>query len=435
MNVPCNQELVDGILADLNIKQIGEATIRQCVAVSKRLEEATGQSFIHFEIGAPGIPASKIGVEAQKAALDKGVANIYPDINGLPELKAAASRFIKAFLNVDVAPSGCVPAVGSMMGVLGSFILCRHLYKERDTILFINPGFPVQPLQAKMLGYNRVDFDIYDNRGEKLQEKLEEILSTGKIAAIIYSNPNNPSWVCLTDQELEYIGKLATKYDTIVLEDLAYLCMDVRTNKGIPFEAPYQPSVANYTDNYILMLSGSKIFSYAGERIAVTAMSDKLAKRSFDYLQEQWGMKTVGDAMVYIVAYALSSGVCHSAQYALAAMYNAACDGKLNFVEDTRLYADRAERVKEIFIRNGFHIVYDKDLDADISDGFFFTMGRKGFTGNELLAEFLRYGISAISLKSTGSRQEGIRVCTSKITESEYAVLDERLRIFDANNK
>lgn len=435
MEVPFKQDVVDSILSDLNIKHIGQATIRQTVAVSKRLEEATGQPFIHFEIGAPGIPASQVGVEAQIAALRKGVANTYPDINGIPELKKAASRFVKAFLNVDVAPSGCVPSVGSMMGVLGSFLLCRHLYMERDTILFINPGFPVQPLQAKMLGYNRVDFDIYDNRGEKLYEKLDEILASGKIAAIIYSNPNNPSWVCLTDKELEFIGKLATKYDTVVLEDLAYLCMDVRTNKGKPFEAPYQPSVAHYTDNYILLLSGSKIFSYAGERIAVTAMSDKLAKRSFDYLMEEWGMKTAGDAMVYIVTYALSSGVCHSAQYALAAMYDAACDGTLNFVEDTRLYADRAEVVKDIFIRNGFHIVYDKDLDADISDGFFFTMGRKGFTGDELLAELLRYGISAISLKSTGSRQEGIRVCTSKVSESDYAVLDERLRIFDANNK
>lgn len=435
MEVPFKQDVVDGILSDLNIKQIGSATIRQTVAVSKKLEEATGQSFIHFEIGAPGIPACKIGVEAQKAALDRGVANIYPDINGIPELKNAASRFVKAFLDVDVAPSGCVPSVGSMMGVFGAFILCRHLYKERDTILFINPGFPVQPLQAKILGYNRVDFDIYDNRGEKLYEQLDKMLATGKIAAIIYSNPNNPSWVCLTEKELEYIGQLATKYDTVVLEDLAYLCMDVRTDKGKPFEAPYQPSVAHYTDNYILLLSGSKVFSYAGERIAVTAMSDKLAARSYDYLLEEWGMKTVGDAMVYIVTYALSSGVCHSAQHALAAMYNAACDGTLNFVEDTRLYAIRAEKVKEIFIRNGFHIVYDKDLGADISDGFFFTMGRKGFTGDELLAELLRYGISAISLKSTGSRQEGIRVCTSKISEAEYDVLDQRLKIFDANNK
>lgn len=260
-------------------------------------------------------------------------------------------------------------------------------------------------------------------------------MASGKIAAVIYSNPNNPSWVCLTEQELEYIGKLATKYDTVVLEDLAYLCMDVRTNKGKPFEAPYQPSVAHYTDNYMLMLSGSKIFSYAGERIAVVATSDKLAKRSFPYLEECWGMRTVGDAMIYTITYALSSGVCHSAQYALAAMYDAACDGTLDFVEDTRLYATRAERIKEIFIRNGFHIVYDKDLDADISDGFFFTMGRKGFTGNQLLAELLRYGISAISLESTGSRQEGIRVCTSKVAEGDYATLDARLKIFDANNK
>ena len=34
MEVPFRQDVVDGILADLNIKHIGEATIRQAVAVS-----------------------------------------------------------------------------------------------------------------------------------------------------------------------------------------------------------------------------------------------------------------------------------------------------------------------------------------------------------------------------------------------------------------
>lgn len=435
MEVPFRQDIVDNVLADLNIDNIGNATIRQTVAVSKRLEQATGEQFIHFEIGSPGIPACKEGVEAQKAALDRGIANIYPEINGIPELKTAASRFIKAFLNVDVLPEGCVPTVGSMMGTFGSFILCRHLRQERDTILFINPGFPVQPLQAKILGYKCADFDIYDCRGEQLYERLDSILSQGNIAGIIYSNPNNPSWVCLTEQELEYIGKLATRYDVVVMEDLAYLGMDFRKDLGKPFEAPYQATVARYTDNYILMLSGSKIFSYAGERIAVVAISDKLYNREYPYLQESWGMKNVGTAFIYTIIYALSSGVTHSAQYALAALYNAACDGKLNFVEQTRIYAKRAERIKEIFERHGFHIVYDKDLDASISDGFFFTIGRKGFTSDKLLSEFLRYGITAISLTSTGSRQEGIRVCTSKVADTDYELLDKRLAIFDANNK
>ena len=77
MDVPFRQDVVDGILADLNIKHIGEATIRQAVAVSKRLEEATGQSFIHFEIGAPGIPARCTGLPEDtpmgKLALDSQI--------------------------------------------------------------------------------------------------------------------------------------------------------------------------------------------------------------------------------------------------------------------------------------------------------------------------------------------------------------------------
>lgn len=434
MEIPFKQELVDAVLADMHIDHISKATIRQTVTVSKRLEAQTGQRFVHFELGSPGLPASQIGIAAQKAALDSGVASVYPNINGIPELKSAASRFIKAFLDIEVAPEGCIPTVGSMMGSFASFMLCRHLREERDTILFINPGFSVQPLQSKILGYKRQDFDVYGYRGDKLYAKLDSILSQGNVAAIIYSNPNNPSWVCLTEQELECIGTLATRYDTVVIEDLAYLGMDFRRDLSQPFTPPFQATVARYTDNYILMLSASKIFSYAGERIAVLAVSDALYRREYPYLRQTMGMATVGGVLVYTILYALSSGVTHSAQYALAAMYEAACAGNLNFVEQTRLYADRAKRLKEIFLRNGFHVVYDKDLDTDISDGFFFTIGRRGFTGDELLANLLNYGISAISLSTTGSWQEGIRICTSVVTEADYPLLEERLRIFNTNH-
>ena len=84
-----------------------------------------------------------------------------------------------------------------------------------------------------------------------------------------------------------------------------------------------------------------------------------------------------------------------------------------------------------MFLKNGFHIVYDKDLDQDVSDGFFFTIGRKGFSGDDLLAELIHYGISAISLRTTGSEQQGLRVCTSMLRDEHFPMLDERLRIFN----
>lgn len=431
MRVPFDKDMVAEVLHGMRIINVGDATIRQTVAIAEELERRTGEKFIHLEMGSPGLPANRIGIDAQKAALDKGVASAYPNIAGITPLKEQASRFIKAFLNVDVNPEGCVPTVGSMMGTFASFITCTHLSPEKDTILFIDPGFSVQPLQAKVLGYKRESFDVYDCRGTRLRDKLEGILSQGHIAAIIYSNPNNPSWVCLTEEELSYIGALATKYDTIVIEDLAYLGMDFRKDLGHPFQPPYVATVARYTENYILMLSASKIFSYAGERIATVAISNTLYNRVYPALSTEFGIDTLGRFFIFMVVYTMSSGVTHSAQHALAAMYKAACDGDINFVEDTREYARRAARLKEIFLRHGFHIVYDKDLEEPVSDGFFFTIGRKGYTGDELLDRLIHYGVSAISLRTTGSEQQGLRICTSMVKPEHYDLLDERLRIFN----
>ncbi len=431
MRVPFDKDMVAEVLHGMRITNVGDATIRQTVAIAEELERRTGEKFIHLEMGSPGLPANRIGIDAQKAALDKGVASAYPNIAGITPLKEQASRFIKAFLNVDVNPEGCVPTVGSMMGTFASFITCTHLSPEKNTILFIDPGFSVQPLQAKVLGYKRESFDVYDCRGTRLRDKLEGILSRGHIAAIIYSNPNNPSWVCLTEEELSYIGALATKYDTIVIEDLAYLGMDFRKDLGHPFQPPYVATVARYTENYILMLSASKIFSYAGERIATVAISNTLYNRVYPALSTEFGIDTLGRFFIFMVVYTMSSGVTHSAQHALAAMYKAACDGDINFVEDTREYARRAARLKEIFLRHGFHIVYDKDLEEPVSDGFFFTIGRKGYTGDELLDRLIHYGVSAISLRTTGSEQQGLRICTSMVKPEHYDLLDERLRIFN----
>lgn len=433
MNIPFDKKTVDDVLKKMHIQAVGDATIRQTVALSEELEKITGQKFVHLEMGSPGLEASRIGIEAQKEALDNGVANKYPNIAGIAPLKKEASRFVKAFLDIDVKPDGCVPTVGSMMGTFASFIVTTHLCKEKDTILFINPGFSVQPLQAKVLGYKRDTFDVYDYRGAKLHEELERHLEKGNIAAILYSNPNNPSWVCFTEEELQYIGELATKYDAVVIEDLAYLGMDSRKYIGKPFEPPFQSTVARYTDNYMLMLSASKIFSYAGERVATVAISNTLYDRVYPHLKETLGMDTLGRAFIYTILYTLSSGVCHSAQCALAAMYKAACDGKLDFVTENREYARRAARLKKVFLRHGFHIVYDKDLEQDVSDGFFFTIGRKGFSGDELLAELIHYGVAAISLRTTGSEQQGIRVCTSMLRDEHYPLLDERLEVFNRN--
>ena len=215
-NTPIDYDIVNETIDEMSIPDFGKATIREGVAIASRLEEKTGQEFIHMEMGVPGLPPAAVGVEAEIEALRNGVASIYPVIDGLPRLKKEAARFVKAFIDVDVDPQGCVPVVGSMQGTFTSFLVAGQCNPEKDTILFIDPGFPVQKQQIVVLGYKYEAFDVYDFRGDKLREKLESYLEKGNIAAVIYSNPNNPSWICLKDEELRTIGDLANKYDVIV---------------------------------------------------------------------------------------------------------------------------------------------------------------------------------------------------------------------------
>lgn len=428
---PISQDTLDRTASSLGIIDISTATIRQIVALSGALEQEADEKFVHLELGNPGLPASSIGIEAEIEALRSGVANTYPAINGIPELKKAGARFVKAFMDIDIPVKAIVPTVGSMQASFTLQLLLSQRLPGRDTILFFNPGFPAQRHQAKVLGLGIEQFDIYNYRGKTLENKLEELLSKGNITAMLLSNPNNPAWINLTEEELEIIGRMTTKHDVIVIEDVAYLGMDFRTDFSHPFEAPYIPSVGKYTDNFIVLVSGSKIFSYAGQRIAVVAMSRQVYDRKYEFFTSFYEMPAFGDAYIFGVLYTASSGTSHSAQHALAAMMNAACDGSLNFVKDTSEYGRRAAIMKKCFIDNGFHIVYEMDGDRPISDGFFFTVGFDGIDGKTLQYELMRHGVSSITLSSTGSEQEGVRICVSTLSSDEdFDTLNQRLKAF-----
>lgn len=434
-DTPIPADIVNKALRDCGIVNVGKSTIREIVKVISLIEEKSGQKFIRMEMGVPGFPPDKIGTDAEIDALKKGVAAVYPVLEGLPELKNEASRFIKLFMDVDVNPECIVPTVGSMMGTFTAFMVsCRRDIKK-DTTLFINPGFPVTIQQHHTLGLKYETFDVYDFRGAKLKDKIESYAKKGNISTIIYSNPNNPSWVCFTEEELKIIGDIANKYDIIIVEDLAYFGMDFRQDISKPGVPPYQPSVAKYTDNYILLISSSKIFSYAGQRIAIMAFENKLYNKSFPDLKRFYSSDIFGHAAIYGTIYAISAGTSHSAQIALAAMMKAANDGKFNFVEGVKEYGERARIMKKLFTENGFKIVYDKDIDKPIADGFYFTLSYPGMNSEELLEELLYYGISAISLSITGSeRHEGLRACVSFTSLDQMPLLEERLKAFSKNN-
>lgn len=435
-NTPIDFQMVTQKIKDSKLESPGRASIREIKKLIDDIEKATGEKFVRMEMGVPGLPPARIGIEAEIEALKTGIAAIYPDIYGIPQLKTETSRFVKLFMDIDVSPEGCIPTCGSMMGSLAAFMTINRCNSEKDTTLLIDPGFPVHRQQLKVLNQKMVSFDVYNYRGNKLKDKLESILSKRNISCLLYSNPNNPSWICFTETELKIIGDLCNKYDVIAIEDLAYFAMDFRRDLSKPGEPPYQPTVAKYTNNYILTISSSKVFSYAGQRIGMLVISDEIFNRSYPELKKYYARDLFGHSIIFGTIYALSAGITHSTQYALAAIFKAANDGKLNFVEEVKEYGEKAHIMKNLFVNNGFKIVYDKDEDEPIADGFYFTFSYPGFTGEELLNKLLYYGISAISLAITGSeRLEGIRACVSLVKREQFKDLEYRLKKFNEDHK
>jgi aspartate/methionine/tyrosine aminotransferase len=428
---PIDSKIVDQKLDFCGIDNMADATIRDVVRVANLIEEESGEKFIRMEMGVPGLQPARVGIEAEKKALEDGAASAYPMLEGVKALKEEGSRFVKNFMNVDVSADGIVPTVGSMQGGYAAFMAIGACDAKKDTILFIDPGFPVQKTQLEVMGQKYESFDVYNYRGEKLRAKLEEFLAKGNIAGVIYSNPNNPAWICFNEEELKIIGELANKYDTIIMEDLAYFAMDFRSDLGKPGVAPYQPTVAKYTDNYVLMISSSKAFSYAGQRIGLLCISDKLYNRQYENLSKRFGGSgELGYTIIYRIIYTLSSGTSHSAQYALCAMLKAANEGSFDFINDVKEYGERAQIMKKMFLDNGFELVYDKDVNEPLADGFYFTISYPGMTGAELNKKLLYYGISAICLNETGSEKEGLRACVSQISRTQFPDLEYRLKEF-----
>ena len=82
-NTPINYQIVSQKIKDSKLENPGRASIREIKKLIDEIEKATGEKFIRMEMGIPGLPPTKVGVDAEIEALKTGVAAIYPDIYGI----------------------------------------------------------------------------------------------------------------------------------------------------------------------------------------------------------------------------------------------------------------------------------------------------------------------------------------------------------------
>lgn len=429
---PIDGDYVKKRLQSLEI-DLKKVSIRELNHLVDELATHFDVEFLRFEFGIPGLLPNQLGPTEEIRVLreDTQALGTYPPFDGVPRLKKATADFVKKFLNIQVDSQCCIPTVGAMHGGFICQSIAGRIRSNSDTILYLDPGFPVNKLQTKFLGLNEASIDLYYYRGQELIDEVEKKFANSNIGGLLWSSPNNPSWVCLKEEELEGIGRLLTKYDVIGIEDAAYLGMDYRQDYSVPGQPPFVPTIANYTQNYFLIISSSKIFSYAGQRVAITVISPGLMEKRYPNLKQFYNTERVGHAFVHGGIYPTTAGVPQTPQYALAALLESASSGDFRFLEEVRIYSLRAEKIKKIFIKYGFNLVYSEDMGEPIGDGFYFTVTRPDMNGDNLLFEMLRHGMAGIPLSTTGSEKEGIRICVSLIREKQMDELEKRLSLLN----
>jgi aspartate/methionine/tyrosine aminotransferase len=434
--IPLDRKAVERIVAEQKL-DLRQASIREMNRLVNEIERQLGVRFIRMEFGIPGLPVPSLAIDAEIEALrERQVGHVYAPFDGVPALKEEAARFVGLFMDIDVPAHCCVPVIGAMEGCFAALALAGRMREGRRTVLCLEPGFPVNKLQIRFLGLERTTIDFYDHRGEELIRAVEQRVERGDVCAILWSSPNNPSWIALKESELEGLGHVCDTHDVIAIEDLAYFGMDVRKDYTRPGEPPFQPTVLRYTHRGICLISSSKIFSYAGQRIAIAVVSPELIVSEYPNLIERFGTAHVGHAFVHGVLYPITASAPESPQYGLLALLRAANEGERSVWKPVAEYARRAAIMKRLFTENGFRLVYDNDLGEPLTDGFYFTVSYPGFDdGSELLRELLHYGISAITLKATGScRAEGLRACVSLVNDDQFDSLEHRLKRFRADH-
>ena len=96
-----------------------------------------------------------------------------------------------------------------------------------------------------------------------------------------------------------------------------------------------------YTSRGISLVSSSKIFSYAGQRIALTIISPELMEKEAPGLMRNFGTSNIGHALLHGVLYPVAACVPESPQYGLLALLKAVNGGDQSLFEPAREYARR----------------------------------------------------------------------------------------------
>ena len=227
--------------------------------------EGPAVDFSHGNVNAhTPIPGSLETFVKQYAV--EGTYQAYTEYRGKGTIRQYLAEKLAEYSGAPVDPDTEIILTPGTQGAL--FLAMGSLVSHGDKVAIVEPDYfdnrkLVEFFEGEIVPIQMHWQDVERNSGIDL-EQLEEAFKSG-VKLFLYSNPNNPTGVVYSPEEVAAIGRLAKQYNVAVLADELY------SRQIFDPEQPYAHlrALEEKPDQLITIIGPSKTESLSGFRLGV----------------------------------------------------------------------------------------------------------------------------------------------------------------------
>ncbi len=251
------------------VQNLTAETAFTVLAIARALK-AKGKDVVELEIGDSPFPSTPNAKKAGIRAIEDNETGYGPSI-GLPDLRAAAAKFVTSEFGYTATAENIVVASGAKPFEL---YWAEALLEPGDGVLIFSPQFPTYIPNLQRRGARAVEVPLRaENQFRPLVEDVRRFLADDpKPRGILLNSPHNPTGGVATREDLKAIADLVRGTDVMILSDEPYCHMVWEGEHASILAEPgmFEHVMAAYTF--------SKSYSMSGWRVGFAVTSPQMVQ-------------------------------------------------------------------------------------------------------------------------------------------------------------
>jgi aspartate/methionine/tyrosine aminotransferase len=205
-------------------------------------------------------------------AIESG-KHFYTPALGIPELRAAISKFYGERYGVDVPASRIIITSGASGALL---LAIGVLVDYGDEVLMADPGYPCNRNFVRMMGGVPAEVPVGAESAYQLLPEMVALHWSPKTRAVIVASPSNPTGTLMPADSLRAIAATVRERGGALIVDEIY--------HGLVYEGDYTTALKHADDAFVIN-SFSKYFNMTGWRLGWMVVPPRYI-REFDKLSQ-----------------------------------------------------------------------------------------------------------------------------------------------------